>query len=265
LGSRLVFVYDTLDRLTEIIQQDYYQNIWENVWKITKGYDAQGRWTDMTNYDWENGAWEPQYWDRAHYNAQGQVDTITMYEYSGSTWVLSLRDIMEYDSLGNWRVFYSEDHYGGNVDTYRYRFAYDNAWPYHQMLLPEFLGDDYFIGDRQLFNHKLDTMYFDYNDFGTWQSEEQLVFYYSQRNLSVKPQSALSLVLFPNPAAERFFIRPQAGIRITEVSLWDMHGRPVRTWKGEQPSYKVSGLSPGLYHVRISTIKGIAVRKLLIK
>jgi len=264
LSERELFYYDAQDRLTSLVWQFLDEGTWQNKDKYEYIYDANDNFTDIYTYHWEDGTWVGEEWHQARYDDRGLLDTISEYEYNEGNWELYKRTSYEYDSYLNWSVYYVDDYQYGVPMRFRYRLIYDNSISYDQLLPMNFMGKGYFYDDSQLFRHKLDTLYFDQAGTDSWDNLAVVSFYYSQRNLNVSTSPSLTLFLYPNPADKLFYISLQPGVLLREVSVWDMQGRKVRSWKGYQRSFYVEDLPPGLYHVIIHSNRGISMRKLII-
>lgn len=68
------------------------------------------------------------------------------------------------------------------------------------------------------------------------------------------------VVLSPNPAGTYFNISGIPAATIQQVDLLHATGRLVRSWKGNQHHFSVSGLSAGVYYLKIRTTAGGLVR-----
>ncbi|MFW6224587.1 MAG: T9SS type A sorting domain-containing protein, partial [Bacteroidota bacterium] len=82
--------------------------------------------------------------------------------------------------------------------------------------------------------------------------------------LNVSIQDALHkpvVSVYPNPAGNAMHIA-SSGLEFTKVELADISGRIV--YSGSSASIDVSGLSQGIYLLRISSSKGRVVKKVQI-
>lgn len=64
--------------------------------------------------------------------------------------------------------------------------------------------------------------------------------------------------VYPNPASESFQLKMPEGVKVEEVSLWDISGREVRNWPGGDKiqSYSLAGLKAGVYSLQLKTSEG---------
>lgn len=80
-----------------------------------------------------------------------------------------------------------------------------------------------------------------------------------------------AFAVYPNPAKENINIVSNFDNKITQVSLVDLEGKIIRTWSASKNAgasslnFDVSGLSPGVYFVNISSETVLKVEKLIIQ
>ncbi|NPA43492.1 MAG: T9SS type A sorting domain-containing protein [Chlorobi bacterium] len=263
LSERELYTYDGANRLFRYILQEYNQGQWLNDMKFLYLYDGSGKLVDIYSYSW-NAGWQGDTWYHGHYTNR-LLDTLYYYENSNGAWELMTKEMYEYDSFLNWSRFYQEDHVYGAVMLYRYRPVYDNSVSYSQMLPMNYIGSGFFYDDSQLFRHKLDTLYADQYNGSSWDNLGVITYYYSQRNLKVNDPQTFALRVYPNPARGIFHVLAEPGVRLLEVTLFDLNGRPVRKWEDGQTLFSVSNLKSGLYLLRIRTNRGSTVRKLILE
>jgi hypothetical protein len=69
--------------------------------------------------------------------------------------------------------------------------------------------------------------------------------------------------MYPNPVAGILYI--QAGYEITSVTLLDLYGRKLMTINTVDISCEINmtGFAKGIYFVRIETVQGTAIRKVI--
>jgi hypothetical protein len=71
-------------------------------------------------------------------------------------------------------------------------------------------------------------------------------------------------VLYPNPTMDSFRIDSGRALEIVRVSIFTHLNEEIKRWEYPEDSYKVSELRTGTYFVRIESLKGIIVKKLII-
>ena len=89
------------------------------------------------------------------------------------------------------------------------------------------------------------------------------VWYKNQTYLGVEDVPLQQLGLYPNPATTQLQIKNTVGTPIQHVYLYDMLGKAVLHTSQAANTIDISGLSAGLYLVKITTPKGVAIRKLV--
>lgn len=68
--------------------------------------------------------------------------------------------------------------------------------------------------------------------------------------------TALPVMISPNPAKGYFIISGVASSDIDKISLLHTNGVVVRAWKGNQSRFSLSGLSGGIYYLQIRMVTG---------
>lgn len=77
-----------------------------------------------------------------------------------------------------------------------------------------------------------------------------------------------SMFVYPNPASDYLVVKSSENIRITDVEIYDITGKMVRTENGlNKLSHQVNGidqLPAGLYLVKVTTDHGLVTRKVFV-
>ena len=77
-----------------------------------------------------------------------------------------------------------------------------------------------------------------------------------------------NMFVYPNPANDYLVVKTNEGIRITDVEIFDITGKMVRTENGlNKLSHQINGvdqMTPGLYLVKVTTDHGIVTRKVFV-
>jgi hypothetical protein len=77
-----------------------------------------------------------------------------------------------------------------------------------------------------------------------------------------------NMFVYPNPANDYLVVKTNEGIRITDVEIFDITGKMVRTENGlNKLSHQINGIdqmTPGLYLVKVTTDHGIVTRKVFV-
>lgn len=81
--------------------------------------------------------------------------------------------------------------------------------------------------------------------------------------LSIEEAVALNFNIYPNPVSQFFEI--ESNQEIKEVEIIDLSGKVVKLFKEGLEHYSISGLSEGLYILKIQTHFGKSSQKLIIK
>ncbi|MCS6917308.1 MAG: phospholipase D-like domain-containing protein [Chitinophagales bacterium] len=81
--------------------------------------------------------------------------------------------------------------------------------------------------------------------------------------------NGMSVLVYPNPSADRVVIRWEGLASVPELEFWDMSGRqravPIVSINGQQAVADVSSLSSGAYLLRMRAATGVVVARLLVR
>ena len=129
---------------------------------------------------------------------------------------------------------------------------------------------DYTLPDNFVYkNCRLVAIVYNYNpdDINDCQVLNAAISNFFDRNLGVGEVSeSLDIRLFPNPAATHVFI--ESDDAMNELSIVDATGRLClkKELHGEhQSGLDISSLSAGMYVIRVSSQRGLAVRSLVVR
>lgn len=77
-----------------------------------------------------------------------------------------------------------------------------------------------------------------------------------------------NMFVYPNPANDYLVVKTNQGIRITDVEIYDITGKMVRTENGlHKLSHQINGIDQlvsGLYLVKVTTDQGLVTRKVFV-
>tara|TARA_R110000868_G_scaffold44227_1_gene147903 strand:- start:73 stop:1698 length:1626 start_codon:yes stop_codon:yes gene_type:complete len=90
------------------------------------------------------------------------------------------------------------------------------------------------------------------------------------QDVSVEENDFVSsnLFVYPNPANDYLVVKSNKGIRVTDVEIYDITGKMVRTENGlNKLSHQINGINQlpsGLYLVKVTTDQGLVTRKVFV-
>ena len=73
-------------------------------------------------------------------------------------------------------------------------------------------------------------------------------------------EQSIEAEIFPNPSNESFTIICEG---MKRVSVYSVDGRLVKTFEVNETGCRIEGLERGVYLVRMETVKGIVIRKVV--
>jgi hypothetical protein len=77
------------------------------------------------------------------------------------------------------------------------------------------------------------------------------------------PETPLDIVLYPNPASSKVFIRA-SGVVVRRIWVYDLYGRLVLQQQDHSDHLDVSGFQSGIYEVILDTDQGSITRKIIV-
>ncbi len=85
------------------------------------------------------------------------------------------------------------------------------------------------------------------------------------KTVSVSAQQAdVPVYISPNPASDRFVISGKLSSEISSVALVNTGGSVIKVWKGNQNQFELSGISKGVYGLRVHLKNGNTINQLLL-
>jgi len=72
------------------------------------------------------------------------------------------------------------------------------------------------------------------------------------------------LSIYPNPVRDVFSIKMEEGIQINRLELLDIQGRLVKNYQNNKDNLPIHSIAGGVYFVKITTSKGIVLKKIVV-
>ena len=73
------------------------------------------------------------------------------------------------------------------------------------------------------------------------------------------------ITIYPNPTKDRLHIEMMPSLHINAISLINIQGQIVRSYKPNTTQLDVSGIAEGIYFIKISSSEGYIIKKVLIE
>ena len=121
-SQKIIYLYDEMDRLSEVLTLRYNSGVWQNMFKLLYAYDDNGNPTETTSMLWVGGEWIQMTGSRDtySYNQDNWVIEKTTENYFASTWDYSKKEIYTLDVNGFPTSMLSQQWDEGWVDDFRY-------------------------------------------------------------------------------------------------------------------------------------------------
>ncbi len=273
--DRSEFTYDN-GLLSQIIRYDgdTINDVWVEDSKTEFSYNSSGNRTQNIFYEMES-SWQPKYKTEYTYdNAQNPtLEASFDWDDNQSSWVPYDKYEKSYDASGN-RIEMMYSRWRSNTDSWesvsKYNREYDNTVTYSDLILP---GNIYnqainaFGTIEEVFNHQLvSRSEYDWNSTDdVWDGTVLEHFYYTEQTVNIASVAKHVLSLYPNPVSNNLHIESDADI--SAIRIIDAAGKYVRSENtaGNKEMINLSGLTEGIYFVRLLLSNGETETKRIIK
>lgn len=234
----------------------------------TLTYNADGQLIAELGQDAWGGPMEDSWKIDYVYNPDGSMKTTSQSFWNGSSWNLAGSEWFFYDDHGNcieWQ------HKRGNTVTNKFEYEYDLEYSLDQLVLPFNPEDE--TETKSLVEHNnmmLLSHWYTENDQGNLIYVCDYIYTYEMIEFmgTQNPGSIASdLMIYPNPASDLVTISG-GEMTIKTMDVVDTTGRVVMKNSNvnkKETNLDVSGLSSGVYFVRMLTSKGVVTKKIVVK
>lgn len=296
------FFYDTDGNLIkEIVYfKDNIVSQWKMFWKAEYDYDAYGNKVLFTDYEWDVGANQWLEYGKIEYSYNGNGNLLLYYVYHwneiDNKWDLTfkcefinnedgkplLRTAYECDEIaGQWlnyyKVQYSYD-VNGNIlaeiysfwydyyndwkkyfkDEYTYDYSYDDS----DIIIPHYPFN--LFGAHEILNMPLSHVSYTWQDYlCKWIEDNAETYYYSTVDVGFSENEELKIGFYPNPVTNILKIENNTASDINEIKLYNLNGQKVLNIEPLDNTIDLSGISPGMYIIELSTDRYVLKQKLL--
>lgn len=206
-------------------------------------YDNASLLSRYAEYSYRNHVATPNYEQLYAYDAQGRITEVIM-SYGDSTGISPVASYNHgYNSMGKlqWMTYSSYE---------------NNRWLKEDSVYITYNGN------------KADTSYGYMSSNGTdWNSYPNFRFVFDENRVGIN-NSELSLLdfsVYPNPANDQVNIRVNDNKPVKQVVITDLLGKEVAVYTDANAPINTSGLTPGIYLVRVETNDASGVKKLVIE
>jgi hypothetical protein len=249
-------------------EQTFYWTVATSTWDLYNQYlymYSGGLLAEVLVQEW-NGTWnDTQRFIYEYDNAEHLIKDLTQ-TWTGSDWYNSMQNLYSYNPSGMiTQRLYQTYSASAWVNNRSYDYVYDNnnnrieftykRWDITTGLLTGASYKYLYTVDGN--NLNTETIYQNWNtDIPDWANNYKRFQYYSLHQVFGLDQAqGDEIVIYPNPATSALSI---AGIKgLYRVSVYSISGKLVLDCKGTANQIDISGLSPGIYLVKILTQKGI--------
>ncbi|GAA0872908.1 hypothetical protein GCM10009117_20550 [Gangjinia marincola] len=127
----------------------------------------------------------------------------------------------------------------------------------------ELLYQEFYNGNNdpnQIFTYEIETLGNGAQRLVIIREDQDMVFYQTN-SLGINDQHALVASIYPNPAKDVVTISSE--VVIDKVEVFNLQGKQILTANLQQNQLDVSFLPPGIYFIHLSSVEGIAIKKLV--
>lgn len=252
---------------------------WINSEKMESSYDSASNKTLEIIYRWNEAE---QRWD--NYNkyayfigSNNKIAALTAFDVDANKqWIGSFKQDYSYDDRGNEIL---QLRYGWDTETNQWmnEWKYDMDYNSNNQLISE----TYYTWDQQLISwipaHENDFWFDQYGNktketSHQWNSEGQRIIYYKFEYFyslhsitnNLERSETQQIKLYPNPAHEAFILEI-SDRSITQCQLFNSGGQLLQTLLVQMGvnTFNISHLRQGMYLLKIKTMEGMVVKKII--
>ena len=281
------FSYNNQGWVSEEVNYDNENGVWEEDTKTTYQYDNDGNILVATDWDYEDGVWVND--EKVEFTYQGgKVVKRLEFIWSVNLWIENHLTEYMYDNHGDlveelyyskngegWtdddKIVYSYDENHNCVKMVEYDFSWDNQdWEIDNetvitydltVLSSAIAGLSYLEGDNVSINNKV--MAFEETDYddGIAQQTLKTVMYYSAAT-SLSEYNENLLAIWPNPVSETLNLNAED---LQQVEIFSMDGKQVMRLGNGSESINVNALAKGCYLLKATFTDGSQAMQKFVK
>ena len=281
------FSYNNQGWVSEEVNYDNENGVWEEDTKTTYQYDNNGNILVATDWDYEDGVWVND--EKVEFTYQGGklVSNLEFY-WSVNLWVEDYKTEYLYDNHGDlveeyyynkngdsWtnddKVIYSYDENHNCVKMVEYDFEWDaQDWMIEEEGVYSYdltvsssnvAGLQYFEGDIISIHNKLMAVEQTSYEDGQPEMTTKSVFYYSAAT-SLNEYNENQLAIWPNPVLETLNLNAED---LQQVEIFSMDGKQVMRLGNGSESINVNALAKGCYLLRATFTDGSQAMQKFVK
>ena len=281
------FSYNNQGWVSEEVNYDNENGVWEEDTKTTYQYDNDGNILVATDLDYEDGVWVNE--EKVEFTYQGgKVVKSLEFVWTVNLWIENHLTEYMYDNHGDlveelyyskngegWtdddKIVYSYDENHNCVKMVEYDFSWDNQdWEIdnetvitYDLTVPSsaIAGLSYLEGDNVSINNKV--MAFEETDYddGIAQQTLKTVMYYSAAS-SLGEFNENQLAIWPNPVSETLNLNAED---LQQVEIFSMDGKQVMRLGNGFESINVNALAKGCYLLKATFANGSKAMQKFVK
>ena len=281
------FSYNNQGWVSEEVNYDNENGVWEEDTKTTYQYDNDGNILVATDLDYEDGVWVNE--EKVEFTYQGgKVVKSLEFVWTVNLWIENHLTEYMYDNHGDlveelyyskngegWtdddKIVYSYDENHNCVKMVEYDFSWDNQdWEIdnetvitYDLTVPSsaIAGLSYLEGDNVSINNKV--MAFEETDYddGIAQQTLKTVMYYSAAS-SLGEFNENQLAIWPNPVSETLNLNAED---LQQVEIFSMDGKQVMRLGNGSESINVNALAKGCYLLKATFTDGSQAMQKFVK
>ena len=296
------YTYDASNNLTNELHQNWSGSAWDNATQFINTYDASNNMTNELHQTWSGSAWVNNYQYNYIYDAQNNLSTGLFQDWSGSDWVNVSRNNYTYDANNNLTSELQQMWNGTTwLDLLQSTYTYDSDNKMTRELMQTWNGIAWTTNGQVIFIYDVNKnqigqlcqgwdgstwvnsyqvgytydasnfikslSYKNWNDAGTKIINGDSAFYYYHTVLGINELMAKNagIAVYPDPASSQITIDISANKAQGSISIVNFNGQEVFTGQVNQPKTQldISGLSGGVYYVRLTSNRGVATGKFI--
>ncbi|MBO6574415.1 MAG: T9SS type A sorting domain-containing protein [Rhodothermales bacterium] len=242
---------------------------WDPVRREVREYNDSGQQLTWLRQDWADGAWQNRRWETFNETGTGVTESEHIWhDWTDGTWVPTRRQLTTRDADGQWLGSVTQSRVDSDwlnvsriVNTY-------GLWGQDRQEVQRWQSGGWGTTSRVNWTYDGEGLLIEQKSGSwtgsVWQLTRVTTYGYGAVvSVEPSPEHARGLELFPNPVAAGEALHIQLP-ESAEVHLFDVTGRLVRTGIGDTQRLSTSGLTPGLYFVRVQLNHRVETRPVTI-
>lgn len=267
------FSYDSAYNYISQLEQRWNDSIWGNYCLYTYSYDDNNRKVNRLYQEWDGIDWVNDNIYIYTYDSNNNVISKLYQNWNGPDWVNSNLSTFIYDANNYITSDLLQNWYNNTWNDWMLRtYTYDEYYNLNVELMQRWFINDW-VNFWCINSHFDDNNFLESGSFWRWElngtvegGDSSYYYFHTVVGINEVPESLESISVYPNPASTIItFSTPTKPEKNTILTIIDITGKQLimRQITEKQTVVDVSGLSQGVYFVRVADDRAVRVSKFI--